>query len=657
MFIRNLRQITSYVTRNRFNMLYASTALAIDLTSCAFSVLGPYLVLNNIQHNMDNDEIASDTEQTIRYVTGGIMIIASQTLPRLRNIIIDALKVNVQNEITRDLVIKTFNSELEAQVTSQTGEFTQALNVNYSTLENAIPSLFGQIIPLFLQSGSISTFLIYKYGLPGIIPISLSSIYLSAGLILEWHMKDKRVERSEIAQKGYEAVIAAVQNYKLAHEFVNVSYEMQKLDATLVVAKRKFRTIQQRDDANDLLLNFMSIIVFLGAVYLFIQSSPKKDLLLALSTYLMLSLVFRLDSFIQHITAFNSAIIDSNTVFSRLNRVPGISQSEKANVLDSRHPLSIEIKNLRFTYPNGKTVLNDISFSANPGECIAIVGPSGSGKSTLLKLLMRFYEFNSGQILINDSSIQDFTLESLRDHITIVSQEAQLFKATIFENILYGDREASSADVIRCAIASGLIQSSDEADFLQRDCGQSGSALSGGERQRVAIARALLKGGRLLLLDEATASLDPKTENAIQATLNQLIAFNPITTIIITHRLHTTASASRIYYVDGGKIKETGNFDALIRMNGDFARQLQHECQELGIEVSDLQALNHKKDKAEEESQANEPRSANPNNFWARKLSRSIPIPQRASQQPNLISDNQQSIQSYEKMPLLSKRQ
>ncbi|MDH7600882.1 MAG: ABC transporter ATP-binding protein [Armatimonadota bacterium] len=231
----------------------------------------------------------------------------------------------------------------------------------------------------------------------------------------------------------------------------------------------------------------------------------------------------------------------------------------------------IEFKDVHFQYNEGEPILRGISFKIEPGEVVALVGPSGAGKSTVADLIPRFYDVTSGQVLVDGWDVRDVKIASLRAHIGIVPQETILFSGTIAENIAYGRPGADMSEIIEAAKAANAH------DFIQAlpngyetRLGEGGSGLSGGERQRIAIARALLKNPRILILDEATSSLDAASEVVVQEALERLMRGR--TTLIIAHRLSTVTGANRIMVMDRGQILESGSFNQLLTSGGLFAQ-------------------------------------------------------------------------------------
>jgi subfamily B ATP-binding cassette protein MsbA len=223
----------------------------------------------------------------------------------------------------------------------------------------------------------------------------------------------------------------------------------------------------------------------------------------------------------------------------------------------------IEFEDVHFGYDTAENVLDGISFTVRRGEVVAIVGSSGAGKSTLVNLLPRFYDVSSGRILIDGVDAREFQLQSLRSRFAMVTQDVILFNDTIRANIAYGDPAAGDDAVIQAAKAALVDDFVKDYDTV---IGERGQRLSGGERQRVSIARALLKNAPILILDEATSSLDAESEALVQQALQNLM--HGRTTIVIAHRLSTVRRADRIIVLADGRIKESGTHEDLVVRRG-----------------------------------------------------------------------------------------
>jgi ATP-binding cassette subfamily B protein len=265
---------------------------------------------------------------------------------------------------------------------------------------------------------------------------------------------------------------------------------------------------------------------------------------------------------------YQRAMASFNRIFSLKNESSEIGNGDvEFKKLENK----IELKDVSFSYVDNFNVLNNVDLTINAGQTTAIVGSTGSGKSTLIKLLLRLYEINNGSISYDSNSLKDIELSSLREKIGLVSQDVFLFEGTVIENIAYGDLNASESEVWNAA------QKSESDEFInnlpQKEktiVGERGQKLSGGQRQRISIARAILKNPEILILDEATSSVDNETEAAIQRSLD--ILKKDRTVIVIAHRLSTVRNADIIYVLENGSVVESGNHESLLDIEGVYSK-------------------------------------------------------------------------------------
>ena len=245
----------------------------------------------------------------------------------------------------------------------------------------------------------------------------------------------------------------------------------------------------------------------------------------------------------------------------------------------------IEYRHVSFSYLNSPApVLSDVNFTIEPGTMVALVGASGSGKSTIASLLPRFYQLEQGGIFIDGQNIDDLTLENLRQHIALISQETILFDDTIANNICYGraqnNVEADWDRLTEAARAAHVLEFTDKLpEKMDTMVGEKGLRLSGGQRQRIAIARAIYKNARILVMDEATSALDTESERHVQAAMEKLMKDR--STLVIAHRLSTIERADRIVVMDGGRIAESGSHAELLKREGIYARLQQLQFEEI----------------------------------------------------------------------------
>lgn len=263
------------------------------------------------------------------------------------------------------------------------------------------------------------------------------------------------------------------------------------------------------------------------------------------------------------------ALAASERAFSMIDQQPTIVDRVDAKPFAFKKG-HIKFDNVVFSYGETKRALHGVTLDIQPGQTVAVVGPSGAGKSSLLNLLPRFFDVTEGSVKIDGQDVRDVTLESLRRHIALVSQEATLLNDSIFNNIRYGEPNATHEQVVEAAKNAGahdfIMQQENGYDTL---VGENGASLSGGQRQRIAIARALLKDAPILLLDEATSSLDTKTERDVQEAVQKLAKGR--TSLMIAHRLSTIAHADVIYVMSEGQVAEYGSHDALLAKGGIYA--------------------------------------------------------------------------------------
>lgn len=398
-------------------------------------------------------------------------------------------------------------------------------------------------------------------------------IWLTAKTSTKWQNYQKDInEHFDIASGRFAESVGQV---KVVKSFVQEARELnffnKHLKAATDITKPQSRFWHKQDITRRLVLN----VIFLGvSVFIFVETARGQYSLGQMVLLIQYAALIRLPIFSISflIDQTQRAVSDSKDFFEAMDLQPEIADHDGAKVLNVDRG-EISYKDLGFSYDT-EPVLKNLNFIIDPDTKVALVGESGEGKTTITSLLMRLYEPQSGKITIDGQDISEVTQESLRGSIGVVFQEPALFSGTIFENISYSNPNATEAQVkaaARAANAEEFILKFEHG--YESEIGERGLKLSGGQKQRIAIARALLKDAPILILDEATSSLDSKSEAMVQEALERLMKGR--TTIIIAHRLSTIQSVDKIITIRNGKVDEIGSPSELAKSGGIYAQLLE----------------------------------------------------------------------------------
>lgn len=477
-------------------------------------------------------------------------------------------------DMIKDLKKKYFNHIIglshEFHTTHKSGSLISRIIRGTSAIEGLTDTIFFQFTPLIIQLILVSVSLAFFTTSSVIVLIIVSITFIAYGIFLQKIQEKSKMEYNSIQdyEKGFISdIITNIDSIKyfgkefaIKNKFENVAEETKQKQRKNYNYYRWYGSVQ---------------FIILGLGSFFLIYFPIKEFLagqITLGTLVFIYSLYgniagNLFGFLGGIRNFHKSMADLQDLFEYgkiHNEIKDKPNAEKLKIKTG----SIEFRNVDFSYGK-RELFKNFNLKIKPDEKVALVGHSGCGKTTLVKLLNRFYDIDSGEILIDGKNIKDFKQESLRGETGIVPQECILFDDTIYNNIKFANSSATRKEIeraIKFAQLDEIIKNLPKGE--NTIVGERGVKLSGGEKQRVSIARAILANKKILILDEATSALDSRTENEIQKALQNLMKGR--TSIIIAHRLSTIMTADRIIVMKDGKIIEHGSHNELVRRNGEY---------------------------------------------------------------------------------------
>lgn len=513
----------------------------------------------------------------------GFFRFSSVVFGELRDAVFARVAERTLSKITLSVFRHLHTLDLAFHLDRKTGGLSRDMERGTNAISFLLRAIVFSVIPIFLEVIMVASIMAYSADyLFAVVILTAVVAYVSFSI---WMTNKRTVYIRDANSKDSEANTRAVDsllNFETVKYFNNEDFEQKRYSENLKLREeakvKNLYSLAALNSGQALIIGVcVSIIMFMAANKVASGDMTIGDL--AMINAFMLQVFIPLNALGFIYREIRRMLTDVEEMFKLLEIEPKIQDSANAK---SYKPATdaIEFSHVNFGYSQERQILKDVSFSVGAGEKVAIVGPSGSGKSTLAKLLFRFYEADSGDILVNNQSIKDFSLASWRQALGVVPQDTVLFNSSIGENISYGNPQASGADVdavINMAHLAEFIEALPKG--LDTLVGERGLKVSGGEKQRIAIARMLLKKPSILIFDEATSSLDSAGEQAIIEALDEVAKDH--TTIVIAHRLSTIVDADKIIVLRAGRVAEVGSHADLLAKQGLYSQLWQIQQQEL----------------------------------------------------------------------------
>ena len=585
----NLKKLTYYLWDYKGRVLLALSCLMVS----KLAIVAVPLLLKEIVNALDS---ANDAGEINNAASGGslfdafngndvmlvglglvaaygLLRLASSAFKELRDSLFARVRYRAMHKLSTEVLTHLHNLSLSFHLERRTGSISKDLSRGTNSLSSIVNLLIFNIVPTFAEFLLVAGILFGGYGWQyTVVVVGTVVIYIGFTLMFSGWRMQFRHEMNRLDSLSNGRAVDSLLNYETVKYFNNEKREVSAYNDDM----QGWGDAGVRSQITMSTLNFgQAAIVAVGVTLIMMLAT--RDVAsnvislgdIVLINALMLQLFVPLNVLGVVYRGLQYALADMDLVLKLLEREPEIQDKPEAVTLQVKQA-RIEFRNVHFAYLPERPILKGISFSVEPGTKVAVVGPSGAGKSTLSRLLFRFYDVDKGGVFIDDVDVRDCTQQSLRKALGVVPQDTVMFNDTIRYNLAYAHPEADDKQVAeavrRANLQSFIAQLPQGYDTI---VGERGLKLSGGEKQRMAIARVVLKNPPIIIFDEATSSLDTRSEQAILEGMNAVA--RRATSLVIAHRLSTIVDADQILVLDAGEIVEQGTHDGLLANGGLYS--------------------------------------------------------------------------------------